>query len=231
MDLASCPASIATAIEKAGALDTNYAAGWYPWVKVLNTNTNKFIWAPPSVVLPEVFAYNDNVAAEWFAPAGLNRVGIPGATQVKSRLARANRDELYENKVNPIAAFPGQGIVAFGQKTLQKKASALDRINVRRLLIALKKFVASSSRYLVFEQNTEATRHRFLNIVNPYLASVQERQGLYAFRVVMDETNNTPDVIDRNQLVGQIYLQPARAAEFIIVDFNIMPTGATFPGS
>ena len=231
MDLASCPASIATAIEKAGALDTNYAAGWYPWVKVLNTNTNKFIWAPPSVVLPEVFAYNDNVAAEWFAPAGLNRGGIPGATQVKSRLARANRDELYENKVNPIAAFPGQGIVAFGQKTLQKKASALDRINVRRLLIALKKFVASSSRYLVFEQNTEATRQRFLNIVNPYLASVQERQGLYAFRVVMDETNNTPDVIDRNQLVGQIYLQPARAAEFIIVDFNIMPTGATFPGS
>ena len=97
-------------------------------------------------------------------------------------------------------------------------------------MIALKKFVASSSRYLVFEQNTEATRNRFLNIVNPYLASVQERQGLYAFRVVMDDTNNTPDVIDRNQLVGQIYLQPARAAEFIIIDFNIMPTGATFPG-
>ena len=159
----------------------------------------------------------------------MNRGGIPGATDVKTRLNRTNRDELYENKVNPIAQFPGQGIVAFGQKTLQTKPSALDRINVRRLLIALKKFIASSSRYLLFEQNTEATRNRFLNIVNPYLASVQERQGLFAFRVVMDETNNTPDVIDRNQLVGQIYLQPARAAEFIVLDFNILPTGATFP--
>ena len=147
----------------------------------------------------------------------------------KQPMNRTNRDELYENKVNPIAQFPGQGIVTFGQKTLQTKPSALDRINVRRLLIALKKFIASSSRYLLFEQNTEATRNRFLNIVNPYLASVQERQGLFAFRVVMDETNNTPDVIDRNQLVGQIYLQPARAAEFIVLDFNILPTGATFP--
>ena len=231
MDLTSYGANLATAVATAQLTDTNYAAGWYPWVKVINTNTNRFIWAPPSVVLPEVFAYSDNAAAEWFAPAGLNRGGIPGATQAKSRLTRANRDELYENKVNPIATFPGQGIVAWGQKTLQKKASALDRINVRRLLIALKKFIASSSRYLVFEQNTEATRNRFLNIVNPYLASVQERQGLYAFRVVMDDTNNTPDVIDRNHLVGQIYLQPARAAEFIVIDFNIMPTGATFPGT
>ena len=229
MDLASCPANVAMAISKAALLDTNYAAGWYPWVKVLNTNTNRFVWAPPSVVLPEVFAYNDNAAAEWFAPAGLNRGGIPGATQTKSRLTRATRDELYENRVNPIATFPGQGIVAWGQKTLQKKASALDRINVRRLLIAMKKFIASSSRYLVFEQNTEATRNRFLNIVNPYLASVQERQGLYAFRVVMDESNNTPDVIDRNQLVGQIFIQPTRTAEFIVLDFVVQPTGAAFP--
>lgn len=229
LDLASWGASISTVNSTAQSIDTNYAAGWYPWVKVLNTNTNRYIWAPPSVVLPEVFAFNDAVAAEWFAPAGLNRGDIPGATAVKSRLTRANRDLLYENKVNPIATFPGQGIVAWGQKTLQDQASALDRINVRRLLIALKKFIASSSRYLIFEQNTEATRNRFLSIVNPYLASVQERQGLYAFRVVMDESNNTPDVIDRNQLVGQIYLQPARTAEFIILDFNILPTGATFP--
>jgi phage tail sheath protein FI len=171
------------------------------------------------------------VSAEWFAPAGLNRGGIAGAQGVKTRLNRTNRDELYENKVNPIAQFPGQGIVAFGQKTLQTRSSALDRINVRRLLIALKKYIASSSRYLLFEQNTEATRNRFLNLVNPYLASVQERQGLFAFRVVMDETNNTPDVIDRNQLVGQIYLQPTRTAEFIVLDFNILPTGATFPES
>ena len=229
MDLASYGASIASATATAALLDTSYAAGWYPWVRVLNTNTNKFIWAPPSAVLPETFAYNDNVSAEWFAPAGLNRGGIAGAQGVKTRLNRTNRDELYENKVNPIAQFPGQGIVAFGQKTLQTRSSALDRINVRRLLIALKKYIASSSRYLLFEQNTEATRNRFLNLVNPYLSSVQERQGLFAFRVVMDESNNTPDVIDRNQLVGQIYLQPTRTAEFIVLDFNILPTGATFP--
>lgn len=229
MDLVSYTATLSEATSTAQSIDTNYAAGWYPWVKVRNPANSRFIWAPPSVVLPEVFAFNDAIAAEWFAPAGLNRGGIPGAVGVKSRLPRATRDILYENKVNPIATFPGQGIVAFGQKTLQDQASALDRINVRRLLIALKKFIASSSRYLLFEQNTEATRNRFLSIVNPYLASVQERQGLYAFRVVMDESNNTADVIDRNQLVGQIYLQPARAAEFIILDFNILPTGATFP--
>jgi phage tail sheath protein FI len=228
MDLTSYSANVATATSTANTIDSSYAGAYFPWVRVINTDTNKFLWAPPSVVLPEVFAYSDSVSAEWFAPAGLNRGGIPGASGVSSRLNRTNRDELYENKVNPIAQFPGQGIVAFGQKTLQTRPSALDRINVRRMVLTVKKFIASSSRYLLFEQNTEATRQRFLNIVNPYLASVQERQGLYAFRVVMDETNNTPDVIDRNQLVGQIYLQPTRTAEFIILDFNILPTGATF---
>ena len=131
--------------------------------------------------------------------------------------------------MNPLATFPNQGVCVWGQKTLQKKASALDRVNVRRLLIAAKKFIASSTRFLVFEQNTAATRLRFLNIVNPYLESVQQRQGLYAFKVVMDETNNTPDVIDRNQMVGQLFLQPTKTAEFIIIDFNILPTGAAFP--
>ena len=126
-----------------------------------------------------------------------------------------------------ISVFGGQ-ICIWGQKTLQGKPSALDRINVRRLLIAAKKFIASATKYLVFENNTTATRQRFLNIVNPYLESVQQNQGLYAFRVVMDETNNTPDIIDRNQMKGEIFLQPAKAAEFIIIDFNIMPTGASF---
>ena len=174
------------------------------------------------------YAQNDRLGAEWFAPAGLNRGGIAGAVQVVNRLTQSERDTLYEGKVNPIATFPGQGISAFGQKTLQDKASALDRINVRRLLINLKKFVASTSRFLVFEQNTAQTRSKFLNTVNPYLESVQQRQGLYAFRVVMDETNNTPDVIDRNILAGAIFLQPAKTAEFITIDFNILPTGATF---
>ena len=220
--------TITEATEQANAVDSNYVATYYPWVKTVDNNTNKLTSVPPSVLMPAVFASNDRLAAEWFAPAGLNRGGISGAVSVLNRLTHSERDTLYENKVNPIAAFPGQGIVAFGQKTLQDKASALDRINVRRLLIVLKKFIASTSRYLVFEQNTATTRNRFLNTVNPYLEAVQQRQGLYSFKVVMDESNNTPDVIDRNILAGQIFLQPAKTAEFIVIDFNILPTGASF---
>ena len=220
--------TITEATEQANAVDSNYVATYYPWVKTIDTNTNKLTTVPPSTLLPAVYASNDRLAAEWFAPAGLNRGGIVGAVSVLNRLTHAERDTLYENKVNPIATFPGQGIVAFGQKTLQDKASALDRINVRRLLIAVKKFIASTSRFLVFEQNTSETRGRFLSTVNPYLETIQQRQGLYAFKVVMDETNNTPDVIDRNIMAGQIFLQPAKTAEFIVVDFNILPTGASF---
>ena len=221
-DFSEYDADITTVTEQANSVDSNYVACYYPWVKTIDSNTNKLTTVPPSTLLPAVFAANDRLAAEWFAPAGLNRGGITGAVSVLNRLTHSERDTLYENKVNPIAAFPGQGIVAFGQKTLQDKASALDRINVRRLLIVLKKFIASTSRYLVFEQNTSTTRNRFLNTVNPYLESVQQRQGLYTFKVVMDETNNTPDVIDRNILAGQIFLQPAKTAEFIVIDFNIL---------
>ena len=219
---------IATAIAVAESLDTNYAAVYYPWVKTIDTNTNKLITVPPSVLLPRVYAANDATSAEWFAPAGLNRGGITGAVAVLDRLTHSDRDNLYEGKVNPIAQFPGQGIVAFGQKTLQARPSALDRINVRRLLITVKKYIASTSRYLIFEQNTTDTRTKFLNTVNPYLENIQQRQGLYAFKVVMDESNNTPDVIDRNILKGAIFLQPTKTAEFIQIDFNVLPTGATF---
>jgi phage tail sheath protein FI len=222
--------SIDQATGQAGAVDSNYVGTYYPWVKTIDVNTNKLISVPPSVLLPGVFASNDRVAAEWFAPAGLNRGGLLGAVSVLNRLTHSERDTLYEGKVNPIAQFPGQGIVVFGQKTLQDKPSALDRINVRRLLLTVRKYIASTSRYLVFEQNSSETRNRFLNIVNPYLEGIQQRQGLYAFRVVMDESNNTPDVIDRNFLKGAIYLQPTKTAEFIQIDFNILPTGATFEG-
>lgn len=215
---------------QAQQLDTNYAAIYYPWVKIVNTVTNKLMAVPPSVVMPAVYAANDRLTAEWYAPAGLNRGGIGGAVAVLTKLSQNDRDTLYESKVNPIAQFPGQGIVAFGQKTLQDKASALDRINVRRLLLTVRKYIASASRYLVFEQNTAATRQRFLNIVNPYLENIQQRQGLYAFKVQMDETLNTPDMIDRGILKGAIFLQPTRTAEFIVVDFNILPTGAAFEG-
>ena len=176
-----------------------------------------------------VIAFNDKVAHPWFAPAGLNRGGIDTAVRAERKLTNANRDTLYESNVNPIATFPGQGVSVFGQKTLQKKASALDRINVRRLLITVKKFIASTSRFILFEQNNPATRARFLNIVNPYLEQVQANSGLNAFRVIMDETNNTPDIVDRNILFGELFLQPTRTAEFIVLDFTIQPTGASFP--
>jgi Phage tail sheath protein subtilisin-like domain/Phage tail sheath C-terminal domain len=222
---------ISAAINDVSTIDSNYVGTYYPWVKILDTNLNKIVSVPPSVLMPSIFASSDNASAEWFAPAGLNRGGIPQAVQVLDRLTQQNRDTLYEGRVNPIASFPGQGIVVWGQKTLQVKASALDRINVRRLLIALKKFIASTSKYLVFEQNTSDTRNRFLSVVNPYLEGVQQRSGLYAFKVVCDASNNTSDIIDNNILYGQIYLQPTKTAEKIVLDFNILPTGATFPGA
>ena len=229
-DAGNANTSLSATVTQAQSVDSNYAAVYYPWIKTIDINTNKLITVPPSVLLPGVFAANDNVAGEWFAPAGLNRGGLTGAVAVLDRLSQAEKDTLYENKVNPIVQFPGQGIVVFGQKTLQDKPSALDRINVRRLLLTVRKYIASSSRYLVFEQNSAETRTKFLNIVNPYLNSIQSRQGLYAFRVIMDESNNTPDVIDRNILKGAIYLQPTKTAEFIQIDFNILPTGASFNG-
>jgi phage tail sheath protein FI len=229
MDLAGKDSSVNNAVSVVAGLDSNYTAVYYPWVKVLDTAQNKPVFVPPSVIVPGAIAASDRIGAEWFAPAGLNRGILGNVLEAKIRLSQAERDVLYDNKINPIATFPQTGVCIWGQKTLQERPTALDRINVRRLLIALKKFIASSSRYLLFEQNTIETRDRFLNIVNPYLESVQQRQGLFAFRVQMDEGNNTPDVIDRNQLVGAVYLQPAKTAEFIVLDFNILPTGATFP--
>jgi hypothetical protein len=229
MDASAYGDTVETVLNTVKQLDTNYVATYYPWVMIPNKDSSIPVWVPPSVVLPGVISYNDQVAHEWFAPAGLNRGGLTSVLQAETRLTHAERDDLYEGRVNPIASFPGQGVVVYGQKTLQSKPSALDRINVRRLLIALRKFIASASKYLVFEQNTQALRNRFLNIVNPYLEQVQSNSGLSAFRVVMDDTNNTADVVDRNQLVGQIFIQPTRTAEFIVLDFVVQPTGATFP--
>jgi len=221
--------SILSANATVASLDTNYSGTYYPWVKINDDNLNRPVWVSPSVVMAGAFAFNDRVGAEWTAVAGLNRGGLTEVIETYTRLTHAERDDLYGGRINPIATFPGTGVAAWGQKTLQAKPSALDRINVRRLLIRVKKFIASSARYLVFEQNTAATRARFLNIVNPYLENIQAKSGLTTFKVVMDETNNTAEVIDRNQLVGQIYLQPTRTAEFIILDFVVLPTGASFP--
>jgi len=214
---------------RAETRNTSYGAMYWPWVQVPDNQLGKNVWVPPSVSVAGVYAFNDKVSHEWFAPAGLNRGTLDTAKRAERKLTQSNRDEMYDSNLNPIATFPGQGVTIFGQKTLQKKASALDRVNVRRLLIRVKKFIASSSRFLVFEQNTAATRRRFLDIANPFLETIQSQSGLNAFRVVMDETNNTPDTIDRNYLVGQLFLQPTKTAEFIVLDFTIQRSGATFP--
>ena len=229
MDLENYSSTPSAVGATANALDTSYAAAYWPWVQVTDPDSSQLVWIPASTLIPGVYAYTDQVSEAWFAPAGINRGGLGMVRQAERKLTQANRDSLYNNKVNPIATFPGKGIVVFGQKTLQTQASALDRVNVRRLLIALKGYISQISDNLVFEQNTAATRNQFLSQVNPYLESVQQRQGLYAFKVVMDASNNTADVIDRNELIGQIYLQPTKTAEFIYLDFNVLPTGATFP--
>ena len=209
--------------------NTSYAAAYWPWVKTVDPNTGNQVWVPASVMIPGIYAFNDKIAAPWFAPAGINRGVLSNVIQAERYLTQGNRDTLYESNVNSIATFPNTGVVVFGQKTLQKKKSALDRVNVRRLLIELKNYISQIADSLVFEQNNLITRNNFLSQVNPYLSSIQQQQGLTDFRVIMDESNNTPNVVDNNQLVGQIYLQPTKTVEFIVLDFNILPTGATFP--
>ena len=227
VDVQNYGATVSNVTGTAANINSSYTATYWPWLQMLSA-TGKTEWVPASVVIPGVYAFTDGAAAPWFAPAGLTRGGIGDVIQAERKLTRTQRDTLYAANVNPIATFPGAGISVFGQKTLQKKKSALDRVNVRRLLIDLKKFVGDVSRNLVFEQNTNATRNAFLGQVNPYLESVVQRQGLYAYRVVMDDSNNTADVIDRNQLLGQIFIQPAKTVEFIVLDFTIEPTGASF---
>jgi hypothetical protein len=221
--------AISQVITDASAVNSSYAAAYWPWLQTIDPGTGQLVWVPASTMIPAVYAFTDSVSEPWFAPAGINRGGLDTVVRAERKLSQTNRNNLYVGNVNPIATFPGTGVVVYGQKTLQKKSSALDRVNVRRLLIALKSYISQVANNLVFEQNTIATRNQFLSQVNPYLESVQQRQGLFAFRVIMDDSNNTPDVIDRNQMIGQIYLQPTKTAEFIYLDFNILPTGATFP--
>ena len=221
--------TVTSAKTAANASNSSYAATYWPWCQIFSSAMGRLVWVPASVLMGGVFAFTDQVSAPWFAPAGITRGGIPNVVKVERKLSLSDRNNLYLDNVNPLATFPGNGVVVFGQKTLQQKATALDRVNVRRLLIALKGYISGVSRSLVFEQNTAVTRNKFLNQVNPYLDSVVQRQGLYAFKVIMDESNNTPSVVDRNQLIGQIYIQPTKTAEFVILDFTILPTGVSFP--
>jgi hypothetical protein len=228
MDLGVYGTKLPEAVTQAQTRDTSYAATYWPWVRIIDPATGKHVWTPASTVIPGVYAFNDKVSAPWFAPAGINRGGLSTVLQAEYKLTQGNRDDLYSNNINPIATLPQQGVVVYGQKTLQKSQSALDRVNVRRLMIELKSYIRQIADTVVFEQNTIQTRNSFLARVNPYLEAIQQKQGLYAFRVVMDDSNNGPAVIDQNQLVGQIYIQPTRTAEFISLDFILQPTGAQF---
>jgi len=213
----------------AEARNTNYACYYYPWCMIPDPDLGRNIWVPPSAIVSAVYSFNDLVAHPWYAPAGLNRGTLDTVIQTERLMTQGDRDNLYIKSVNPIATFPRQGVTIWGQKTLQKKQSAFDRINVRRLLIDAKKFIAFTVKYLVFENNTVETRARFIEITDPYFRRVKNQQGLYDYRIIIDESNNTPDVVDRNEMRAQIYLKPAKTAEFIIVDFLVLPTGALFP--
>tara|TARA_B100000963_G_scaffold191638_1_gene166762 strand:- start:1976 stop:3748 length:1773 start_codon:yes stop_codon:yes gene_type:complete len=219
---------ISTVKTEGEELDTSFAASYWPWVQVASPELGRNINCPASVVIPGVYAQTDSVAAPWFAPAGLNRGKLRKVSKTELKLSKAQRDDLYVSKINPLATFPGQGVVVFGQKTLQQASSALDRVNVRRLLLDVKDVINGFARNIVFEQNTEATRETFVKQVTPYLDSLVQRSGLYAFKVKMDGELNTSDIIDANQLVGQVFLQPTKTAEFILLDFILTPTGASF---
>jgi hypothetical protein len=221
--------TVGQAQQAAEARNTSYAGMYYPWCQIPDPDLGRNVWVPPSAVISGVYSFNDLVAHPWYAPAGLSRGGLDTVIQTERTMTQNDRDNLYIKSVNPIASFPREGIKVWGQKTLQKKQSALDRINVRRLLIDAKRFVALATKILVFENNTVETRARFVEIVDPYFRRVQAQQGLYDYRLVIDESNNTPDVIDRNEMRAQIYLKPAKAVEYLIVDFVVLPTGAAFP--
>ena len=230
MDLTGYGSLVGAVVIEAQNRNTSYAASYWPWVRIIDPATEKHIWVPASTVIPGIYAFNDKVSAPWFAPAGINRGGLNTVLQAEYKLSQTNRDTLYANNINPIATLPKQGVVVYGQKTLQKEQSALDRVNVRRLMIELKNYIRQIADTVVFEQNTITTRNSFIARVTPYLEGIQQKQGLYAYKVIMDDSNNGPAVIDQNQLVGQIYIQPTRTAEFISLDFILLPTGAEFPG-
>ena len=231
IDIAKYGENLLPVINNVTSQDTSFAATYWPWLKTIDPDYITNVWVPASTMMPRVYAQSDNMSHPWFAPAGINRGRLTTVTQAEKTLTQGNRDLLYQNNINPIASFSTSGgnmIVAFGQKTLYKKNTSLNRVNVRRLLIELKNYISQVADNFVFEQNTSKTQESFLSLINPYLSIVQAQEGLQSFQVIMDSTNNTPTTIDNNQLIGQIYLQPTKTVEFIILDFNILPTGATF---
>jgi phage tail sheath protein FI len=227
VDIVGKGANILSVTNNALAIDNSYVATYWPWTQTIDPNTGQQVWVPASTLIPGVYAFNDSLTDPWHAPAGTTRGVLSNVITTERNLTQGNRDSLYRVNVNGIATFPNSGVVVFGQKTLQKKTNALDRVGVRRLLIEIKSYISQIANNLVFEQNTENTRNSFLAQVNPYLNSIKQREGLDDYKVIMDTSNNTPTTIDNNQLIGQIYLQPTKTIEFIILDFNILPSGVS----
>lgn len=208
-------------------IDSNYAAIYYPWIQIRDSINNQNVFIPPTGEVVKAIAFNDNVAFPWFAPAGLTR-GVTSALKARRKLSQDDRDTMYAGRINPMATFPDTGVAIFGQKTLQTKESSLDRINVRRLLLQLKVLISNVAIRIVFEQDDQTTIDNFLNKVNPILETVRRERGLEQFKVVMDDTNNTPETRDRNELYGNIQIVPTKAVEFIGLQFTISPSGASF---
>lgn len=219
-----------TYVGQHAAFNSSYAALYYPWVKVYDAYNGAYVWTPPSGHVLSVYAYSDYTTETWFAPAGLNRGRVISGIDIAYDPTPGEFDLMYGdgNAVNGIARFTKDGLVVWGQRTLQRAPTALDRVNVRRLLLYLHKVISTSVRYLVFEPNDEKTWKLFGHLVTPYLNDVRQRRGLYDFRVKCDESTNTPAVIDRNEMHAQIFLKPVKAAEFIQVDLVITATGANF---
>ena len=206
------------------AIDSNYSATYWPWLQMNDTENNKYVWLPPTVEVMRNIALTDNVAFPWFAAAGLNR-GTTNAVKARVKLRLDDRDTLYEGRINPMATFSDVGVVIFGNKTLQVKETALNRINVRRLLLQARKLISAVSIRLLFEQNDEVVRNQFLSLVNPILDNIRKERGLTDFRVTLDDT---PESIDRNELNGRVFIKPTRSLEYISIEFNITNTGANF---
>jgi phage tail sheath protein FI len=215
-------------------INSSYGCAYYPFVQIRDTLQGQLVYMPASVAAIGAMSYTDRVRAPWFEPAGFNRGGLSSGVaglpvvNVTEKLTSQDRDLLYDANINPIASFPNEGIVIFGQKTLQVTRSALDRINVRRLMIFIKKGISNIAAGVLFEPNVRATWARFIGQANPFLSDVQARFGLDDFKLVLDETTTTPDLIDRNILYAKVYLKPTRAIEFVAVDFIISNTGASF---
>jgi len=214
----------AVAILDGTGIDSNYSATYWPWLQMNDTENNQYLWLPPTLEVVRNIALTDNVAFPWFAAAGLNR-GTTNAIKARVKLTLDQRDTLYEGRINPMATFSDVGVVIWGNKTLQEKDTALNRINVRRLLLQARKLISAVSIRLLFEQNDEVVRNQFLSLVNPILDNIRKERGLTDFRVVLDDT---PESIDRNELNGKIFIKPTRSLEYISIEFNITNTGASF---